>query len=136
MKINKAIRSGKASIDDYILELEEELQKKETSSINKFIGSANRVALALADEMELMLSGNLMLCKILKDDKDSKLLDKLLLLIKNVDTFDQISKMADALIPEVIEIPTVETTVQLNHEENPFEQMQKIVKEKLNGKKG
>jgi len=136
MKINKATRSGKASIDYYILELEEELLKKETSSINKFIASANRVALALADEMELMLSGSLGECKILKDDKDSKLLDKLLLLIKNVDTFDQISKMADALIPEVIEIPTVDTVVQLNIDENPFEQMQKIVKEKLNGKKG
>lgn len=137
MQIDRSIRSGVKKTDDYIILLEEELLKKETSSIIKFITSANKVACALADDMELMLSGNLALCTILKDDKDSKLLDRLLNLLKSVDTFDQISKIADSLVPEVVEIKT-ETTAQtkLNPDENPFEQMQKRVKERINGQKG
>ena len=128
MKINKAIRSGSELIDDYILELEDELLKKETSSIIKFITSANKVARALAEDMELMLVGEIGNCKILTDDKDSKLLDRLLNLLKNVETFDQISKIADGLIPE--EVAEANTATQLIPNSNAFEQIQEKIREK------
>jgi len=128
MKINRTIRSGSELIDDYILELEDELLKKETSSIIKFITSANKVASALAEDMELMLNGDIESCKILTDDKDSKLLDRLLNLLKNVETFDQISKIADGLVPE--EVSEVTTATQLIPNSNAFEQIQEKIREK------
>jgi len=128
MKINRTIRSGSELIDDYILELEDELLKKETSSIIKFITSANKVASALAEDMELMLLGEIEQCKILTDDKDSKLLDRLLNLLKNVETFDQISKIADGLVPE--EVSEVNTATQLIPNSNAFEQIQEKIREK------
>lgn len=128
MKINRTIRSGSELIDDYILELEDELLKKETSSIIKFITSANKVASALAEDMELMLLGEIEQCKILTDDKDSKLLDRLLNLLKNVETFDQISKIADGLVPE--EVSEVTTSTQLIPNSNAFEQIQEKIREK------
>lgn len=128
MKINRTIRSGSELIDGYILELEDELLKKETSSIIKFITSANKVASALAEDMELMLLGEIEQCKILTDDKDSKLLDRLLNLLKNVETFDQISKIADGLVPE--EVSEVTTATQLIPNSNAFEQIQEKIREK------
>lgn len=133
MEIDKSIRSGVKKTDDYIIALEEELLKKETSSIIKFIISANKVASALAEDMELMLDDDIGSCKILKDDKDSKLLDRLLNLLKNVDTFDQISKIADALTPQEIDHAKKEKQV-LTVKDNPFESVMKQVKEK-NGQK-
>lgn len=130
MKINKAIRSGDDAVNEYIASLEDELLKKETSSIIKFIVSANKVARALASDMELMLDGNFEACKILSDDKDSKLLDRLLNLLKNVDTFDQISKIADGLTLEEVLDAGIETVTQLVPNTNAFEQIQEKIREK------
>ena len=133
MEIDKSIRSGVKKADDYISLLEDELLKKETSSIIKFIISAYKVASALAEDMVLMLEDDIASCKILKDDKDSKLLDRLLNLLKNVDTFDQISKIADALTPQEID-QAKKDKPHLTVKDNPFETVMKQVKEK-NGQK-
>lgn len=123
MQINKKIRSGKADIDSYIEELEAELTKKETSAITSFILNANRVAKILSSDLGLLAEGRDTECVLINESKDDKRLERVLALLKNVDTFDSISKIADSLTPEEIDQAN-EGATQLNPTSNAFEQLQ------------
>lgn len=132
VKVNKNIRSGNKDVDSYIAELETELTRKETSSIHKFIHSANAVAGVLADDLACLAKGDLGGCQIIKSDGTDKILDRIMAVIKNMDAFSDLSKIADSLAVEVIEEGIIES-VAITAGANGFEDMRKRTLEKLNG---
>jgi len=132
VKVNKNIRSGNKDIDSYIAELEAELTKKETSSIHKFIQSANAVAGVLADDLACLAKGDLGGCQIIKSDGNDKILDRIMAVIKNMDAFADLSKIADSLAVEVIEEGVIEA-IAITPGANGYEDLRKRVQEKVNG---
>ena len=134
MVINKKLRSGDVKIDNYIEELETELLRKNTSSIDKFIRSADKVASVMADDLGYIADGTPEKCVILTSDSSDKSVERIFLMLKNNDLFSEIAKTADDLLPEVVN-EAQDLKIELDAEENAFEQMQRKIKEKRqNGK--
>lgn len=134
MVINKKLRSGEEKLDKYIEELEEELLRKNTSSIDKFIRSANKVASVMADDLALIAEGRSGECTILTSESNDKSVERIFMMLKNNDLFAEIAKTAEDLLPEVVN-EAQDLKIELDAEENAFEQMQRKIKEKKqNGK--
>ena len=134
MVINKKLRSGDVKIDNYIEELETELLRKNTSSIDKFIRSADKVASVMADDLGYIADGTPEKCVILTADSSDKSVERIFLMLKNNDLFSEIAKTACELLPEVVN-EAQDLKIELDAEENAFEQMQRKIKEKKqNGK--
>lgn len=134
MIINKKLRSGDDKIDAYIEELETELLRKNTSSIDKFIRSANKVASVMADDLNFIAEGHPELCRILTSESSDKSVERIFMMLKNNDLFAEIAKTAEDLLPEVVN-EAQDLKIELDAEENAFEQMQRKIKEKKqNGK--
>lgn len=131
MKINRKLRCDNDKVNAYIGELEDELLKKENSSIQKFIIASNKVAKVFAEDLELLAEGRIDQCKLLNSDKDDKTVDRIMLMMKNNELFLQISNTADQLPPEIVD-EVQDLKLKLTEEDSTFEQMQKRVKEKKN----
>jgi len=129
MVINKKLRSGDIKIDTYIEELEGELLRKNTSAIDKFIRSANEVASVMSDDLLYIAKGTPELCTILSSDKDDKSVERIFMMLKNNELFNEISKTAESLIPEVVN-EAQDLQIELDPDVNAFEQMQKRIKER------
>lgn len=129
MTINKKLRSGNEKVDLYIEELEEELLRKSTSSIDKFIRSADKVANVMADDLNHIADGKPELCRILTPDGSDKSVERIFLMLKNSELFSEIAKTAESLVPEIVN-EAQDLKVELDPEGNAFEQMQKRIKEK------
>ena len=129
MVINRKIRSGDTKVDTYIEELENELLKKQTSSIDKFIRSANEVASVMADDLAFIAKGQGDKCVILSSDSSDKSVERIFMMLKNSELFTEISKTADSLIPEIFN-EAQDLKIELDAEENAFEQMQRRIREK------
>lgn len=127
--INKKLRSGEEKIDSYIEELENELLKKQTSSIDKFIRSANEVASVMADDLSFIAKKQPEKCVILTADSSDKSVERIFMMLKNNELFAEIAKTADTLLPDVLN-ESQDLVIELNPEENAFEQMQKRIREK------
>jgi len=127
MKINKKLRSGDLKIDAYIEELENELLKKEDSAIHKLIRNASKVATVISEDMGRIAQGRDAECIILKEDKDDKRLERILSVIKCTEAFNELSVLADGLLPEVVN-EAQDLKLQIEEGENAFEKMQERVK--------
>lgn len=134
MVINKKLRSGDFKIDEYISGLEEELLRKSTSSIDKFIRSADKVAGVMAEDLDRIASGRVEECVILTPDGSDKSVERIFLMLKNSELFTEISKTAEELLPEVVN-EAQDLKIELDPDENAFEQMQKRIKEKKESRK-
>lgn len=95
--INKSIRSKEPRVNEYIEALEKELVSRDVSGIEQFIVSANKLSLKLSQEMQFLADGEEDKCMILSNDKDDKLIDRILSLITKVDSFSKVSELAKAL---------------------------------------
>ena len=104
MTIDKNIRCKDEAVNAYIVELEEELSKKETAGVHKFMYAANKMSGILADDLVKIGDNNTEFCQILSNDKDDKTLERVMTVLKSVNVFKDISDAADALTPEVIEL--------------------------------
>ena len=129
MVINKKLRSGDVKIDNYIEELESELLKKQTSSMDKFIRSANEVASVMAEDLGHIAKGEPEKCTILNSDKDDKSIDRIFMMLKNNELFAGIAKTAESLMPEVVN-EAQDLKIEINEDENAFEQVQRRIKER------
>lgn len=127
MVINKKLRSGEEKIDTYISQLEEALLKKETSSINQYIIASNKVAKVFAEDLEALADDREEDCRILTNNKDDKAVERIILLLKNSELFSSISKMAEELIPEVVN-EAQDLKIKLEDGDNAFEKVQERVK--------
>lgn len=136
MVINRKIRTKDNEIvNNYIQELEEELLRREDSSINKFIISANKVAEVFAKDLNHLAEGNEEMCILLTSDKDDKTVDRIMAVIKNTKEFKTISEIADSMVPEIInEAPDLQ--LKIDDETSSFEQVQKRIREKRAGNVG
>lgn len=133
MTINKKIRSGDSKIDKYIEELEEELLRKSTSSIDKFIRSADKVASVMADDLNFIAEGEPDKCRILTSDSSDKSVERIFLMLKNSELFTEIAKTAESLAPEIVN-EAQDLKIEISDDEPTFEQIQRRVKEKGKGK--
>lgn len=95
--INKTIRSKEPKVNKYIESLENELISRDISGIEQFIISANSLSLKLSEEMQFLANGEEDKCMILSNDKDDKLIDRILSLITKVDSFAKVSELAKGL---------------------------------------
>lgn len=95
MLIDKTIRSGDVKVDDYIGRLE---KLYEFSNLYRFIMAANEIAGVMADDMSKIAKGDKKGLKLLSNDKDDKLIDRLSNVLKQVDNIKKIQVEADALI--------------------------------------
>jgi hypothetical protein len=93
--IDKNIRSGDKTVDDYIERLETMFN---FSNLYRFIMAANEVAGVMADDMSKIAQGKKDKLKILSDDKDDKFTERLTTILKQVDVIKKISAEADLLI--------------------------------------
>lgn len=129
MIINRKLRSGDTKVDSYIEDLENELLRKETSSIDKFIRSADKVANVMAEDLDRIASGKSDECVILSPDGSDKSVERIFLMLKNSELFKEIAKTAEDLLPEIVN-EAQDLKIELDPDENAFEQMQKRIKEK------
>src|SRR5690606_35631971 len=102
MIINRKLRSGDTKVDSYIEDLENELLRKETSSIDKFIRSADKVANVMAEDLDRIASGKSDECVILSPDGSDKSVERIFLMLKNSELFKEIAKTAEDLLPEIV----------------------------------
>ena len=133
MIINRKLRTGDEKIDNYIEELEDELLKKQTSSIDKFIRSANEVASVMADDLSYIAKGQEDKCTILSSDSSDKSVERIFLMLKNSELFSEIARTAESLTPEVVN-EAQDLKIELDPEENAFEQMQKRIQQRKKSK--
>lgn len=151
--IKKGIKTGDAEIDAYIESLHEYLINFETSNIKKLILSIDRLAGAIADDIDKIVDGeseyekevlleydedgepvyetkHLSNLKVLSDYKDSKVYDRVIALLGRVPSFQLVAQTARGLIPEVEEYTekTEEAqmveNIKLSGSGNSFEEMQ------------
>lgn len=134
MTINRKLRSGDFKIDEYISGLEDELLRKSTSSIDKFIRSADKVAGVMAEDLDRIASGRVEECVILTPDGSDKSVERIFLMLKNSELFTEIARTAEELLPEVVN-EAQDLKIELDPDENAFEQMQKRIKEKKESRK-
>ena len=95
--INKSVRCKDAKVNEYIEALENELIKRDTSGIDRFIRSANSISIRLAEEMEAIANGDMENISLLSNEKDDKLIDRVVTLISKVNSFAQVSELAEEL---------------------------------------
>lgn len=158
-KINKNIRSGIPEVDEYLTSMEEYLLDVDTASIKKLIRALDRMASVIAEDIEKILDGEdeievddllevidygedgetpqyskkqVSNLKILSDNKDSKVYERVMTLFTKVKDFEMVSKTAKAIIPEVIEYKDPEEVastkfaeeIKITGKGNSFEEMQ------------
>ena len=104
--INKTIRCKEPKVNEYIEALEKELVSRDVSGIEQFIVSANKLSLKLSEEMQYLADGEENRCMILSNDKDDKLIDRILSLITKVDSFSKVSELAKALNEKYLVLET------------------------------
>lgn len=148
--IDKTIRSGNIEVDEYISKMEEYILSFDTSHIKKLIVASDIVASQLAGDM-VMIATNTHREKvsdddsgvavyksklnILSDDKDDKLLERLLNIVGKIPTFKQISDMVLAMKPKE-KAEAEESVVKLDPTKNAYEQMMELKEKKKALKKG
>lgn len=153
-KIIKGLVSGNPEIDEYIERLHAYLLGFETSNIKKLILSLDRMAGVIAEDVEKIIDGEDQTCdevcvghdedsgeplyekiysstlKVLNDQKDSKIYDRVMNLFTKIESLNAVSKTAKSLIPEVVEIKQIDAEeefkkdVKLSGKGNSFEEMQ------------
>ena len=109
-KIDKSIRSSDKNVNDYIEWLESVLTSFEAKGVKKLIVSLDMIVERFAEDALLVATnkhkdadGNLIPMAIIDDDKNSKLFDRLMVLIKQIDDFKNLSDAADKFKLEIKE---------------------------------
>ena len=124
IKIDKNIRSGNAIVDEYLEGIENELLKKDTLAIHRLIYAANKISVVLANDLDLISTDRSDEARILSDDKESKTLERVMMLLKGVETFKSISDIADTMLPELVDVINKTAEVPIDRTSNVFEQLQ------------
>lgn len=100
--INKSIRCKDAKVNEYIEALEDELVSRDISGIENFIRNVNLLSIKLSEEVGYLAEGRFAEIQILSNDKDDKLVDRILALVSKVDHFSKVSELAKALNKQYI----------------------------------
>lgn len=96
------MRCKDAKVNEYIEALEEELVSRDFSGIENFIKSVNSLSNKLAFEVQCLADGELDEIQILSNDKDDKLVDRVITLISKVDQFAKVAELAKVLNKQYI----------------------------------
>ena len=124
-KLNLKVKSGITEVDEYIDKLHEHILSFNASSIKKIILALDNIAEDIADDLNLISTGDTWvpdvimynsegkeekkICgysklKVLSDESSSKVFDRVMVLIKNVNDFKAVAKLAEELVPEIEDI--------------------------------
>lgn len=142
--IDKTIRSGNYEVDEYISKMEEYILSFDTSHIKRLIVASDIVASQLAGDMVMLATNThrtmgrdedsgMAVFKsnltILSEDKDDKLLERLLNIVGKIPTFKQISDMVVAMKPQEKAAAEAENAmIKLDPNKNVYEQMLEMKK--------
>lgn len=147
--IRKHIRSKDKSVNDYIESLENYILEKNASKTNELLMELDNLNGVIAedinlisqgdiyDEVEEMKDGEIIISKVSKlkvmnDDKDSKIFDRVLALYGKVKDIKSVQEVVNSMLPEVEENENIGDVVEIKT--NPFEDVLRRTKEK-NSKK-
>lgn len=147
--IRKHIRSKDKGVDDYIESLENYILEKNASKTNELLMELDNLNGVIAedinlisqgdiyDEVEEMKDGEIIISKVSKlkvmnDDKDSKIFDRVLALYGKVKDIKSVQEVVNSMLPEVEENENTGDVVEIKT--NPFEDVLRRTKEK-NSKK-
>lgn len=130
MRVNKAIRSGKKEVDEYISSLEDYLTSLEANNVYKMLKSIDENAGVIADDVVLLateaddekLEANLRLL----GSKKNKRFDAFLALVKASKDFGNVSSMLKEFrLPEVLN--EVEKPIKIEGVEKKIRNIQDLV---------
>src|SRR5690606_13196085 len=125
---------NKEELSLYIYELHNYLMEFQTSSIHQMIISLDNIAQKICDDLDIIADGRTDGLVILSDEKDSKIYDRLMTLISRVKDWKEVSKLAEAIRPEVAKLEKqAQEKIKVNPDSNIFEQLQE---QALKRKKG
>ncbi len=147
--IRKHIRSKDKGVNDYIESLENYILEKNASKTNELLMELDNLNGVIAedinlisqgdiyDEVEEMKDGEIIISKVSKlkvmnDDKDSKIFDRVLALYGKVKDIKSVQEVVNSMLPEVEENENTGDVVEIKT--NPFEDVLRRTKEK-NSKK-
>lgn len=147
--IRKHIRSKDKGVNDYIESLENYILEKNASKTNELLMELDNLNGVIAedinlisqgdiyDEVEEMKDGEIITSKVSKlkvmnDDKDSKIFDRVLALYGKVKDIKSVQEVVNSMLPEVEENENIGDVVEIKT--NPFEDVLRRTKEK-NSKK-
>lgn len=147
--IRKHIRSKDKIVNDYIESLENYILEKNASKTNELLMELDNLNGVIAedinlisqgdiyDEVEEMKDGEIIISKVSKlkvmnDDKDSKIFDRVLALYGKVKDIKSVQEVVNSMLPEVEENENTGDVVEIKT--NPFEDVLRRTKEK-NSKK-
>lgn len=147
--IRKHIRSKDKGVNDYIESLENYILEKNASKTNELLMELDNLNGVIAedinlisqgdiyDEVEEMKDGEIIISKVSKlkvmnDDKDSKIFDRVLALYGKVKDIKSVQEVVNSMLPEVEENENIGDVVEIKT--NPFEDVLRRTKEK-NSKK-
>lgn len=147
--IRKHIRSKDKGVNDYIESLENYILEKNASKTNELLMELDNLNGVIAedinlisqgdiyDEVEEMKDGEMITSKVSKlkvmnDDKDSKIFDRVLALYGKVKDIKSVQEVVNSMLPEVEENENTGDVVEIKT--NPFEDVLRRTKEK-NSKK-
>lgn len=127
-------KMNKEELSLYIHELHSYLMEFQTSSIHQMIISLDNIAQKICDDLDIIAEGRTDGLVILSDEKDSKIYDRLMTLISRVKDWKEVSKLAEAIRPEVAKLEKqAQEKIKVNPDSNIFEQLQELA---LKRKKG
>lgn len=147
--IRKHIRSKDKGVNDYIESLENYILEKNASKTNELLMELDNLNGVIAedinlisqgdiyDEVEEMKDGEIIISKVSKlkvmnDDKDSKIFDRVLALYGKVKDIKSVQEVVNSMLPEVEENENIGDVVEIKT--NPFEDVLRRTKAK-NSKK-
>lgn len=140
------LKSGNTEVDDYLEQLHTYLINWEASSIKQMLLALDETALEITKDLRMINAGEAFspayvinspdggsitfpeVCKlkVLNDNKESKVYDRVMTLVGKVKDFKTVCDMADAIRPEIKkEDELKKKAIRLDPSGNPFEQLQK-----------
>lgn len=91
--IDDCKRSGNIEVDEYIEMLESIVKEYYSDNANRMIFEANRIIGIIADDLEHIADdGTIRRTKIIKEEKNNLLMERIVLLLKQTDVVTSISK--------------------------------------------
>lgn len=139
------LKSGNSEVDNYLQTLHDYLINWEASSIKRMLLTLDETALEITKDLQLINSGNAYtkpysitspdgntvsfpeICKlkVLNDEKDSKIYDRVMTLVSKVKDFKSVCEMAENIRPTISKEEVKKKTLKIDSSQNIMEQISK-----------
>lgn len=124
-KLKLHLKSGIKEVDEYLQEIHDHYQSFNTSSIKQLIVALDSISSVLTEDIYKISNGETEGLKILADNLNDKLFDRVLKLVDKIECFNKVSELSKSLIPEIEEIKSTlkSEKIKIDSKGNPMEQI-------------